>query len=164
MRVVVIGNSGSGKSSYAARLARLHDLAHLDLDGIFWEPHRVAVKRPEEDVRADLERFLREHERWVIEGCYGDLAEIALGACTELVFMNPGLEACLANNHRRPWEPHKFASPGAQERMLATLLAWVRSYYTRTDPMSYAYHRRIFDAHRGPKRELGVDAEAGDDP
>jgi adenylate kinase family enzyme len=36
MRLVIIGNSGSGKSSYAARLARSHELAHLDLDAPCW--------------------------------------------------------------------------------------------------------------------------------
>lgn len=160
MRVIVIGNSGSGKSSYARRLARLHGLACLELDGIVWEPHRIAVARPAEEVRADLERFLGEHERWVIEGCDGDLAEIALGACTELVFMNPGVEACLENNRRRPWEPHKYDDPADQDRMLAPLLAWVEGYQARTDARSYAYHRRIFDAHPGPKRELDRDGAA----
>jgi aminoglycoside phosphotransferase (APT) family kinase protein len=127
---------------------------YFDLDSIYWEPHRIAVARPEAEVRADLERFVTGHDRWVIEGCYGALAEAALDRCTELVFMNPGLAACLANDRRRPWEPHKYDAPADQERMLAPLLAWVESYYTRSDPQSYAFHRRLFDAHAGAKREL----------
>jgi aminoglycoside phosphotransferase (APT) family kinase protein/adenylate kinase family enzyme len=160
VRLIVIGNSGSGKSSYAKQLARLHDLAYLDLDSIFWEPHQIAIARPVADVRADLERFIAQGERWVIEGCYGELAEVALDRCTELVFMNPGLAACLDNDRRRPWEPHKYDSAAEQERMLAPLLAWVESYYTRTDPQSYAFHRRLFDAHPGAKRELDERATA----
>ena len=58
MRLVIIGNSGSGKSTYAKQLARLHELAYLDLDSIVWEPHQIAVARPAAAVRADLERFL----------------------------------------------------------------------------------------------------------
>ena len=159
MRLVIIGNSGSGKSSYARQLARLHDLEYLDLDAIFWEPHQIAVARPAADVRADLERFAQ-RERWVVEGCYGELAELALGRCTELVFMNPGLAACLDNDRRRPWEPHKYDSAADQARMLAPLLAWVESYYTRSDPQSYAFHRRLFDAHPGAKREHDERASA----
>lgn len=154
MRLVIIGNSGSGKSSYAAQLARRHDLALLELDAIVWEPHQIAVARPPGDVRADLERFLAGPGRWVIEGCDGDLAEAALDRATELVFMNPGRAACLEHNRRRPWEPHKYDDAADQDRMLAPLLAWVESYYERSDPRSYAFHRRLFDAHRGAKREL----------
>jgi hypothetical protein len=40
-------------------------------------------------------------------------------------FLNPGLNACLANNARRRWEPHKYASMAQQNAMLATLRAWV---------------------------------------
>jgi adenylate kinase family enzyme len=155
VKLVVIGNSGSGKSTFARRAADEHGLAYLELDSIVWELHGKAVERPREAVRADLAAFIGAHERWVLEGCDGDLAEAALPACTELVFMNPGVAACLANNRRRPWEPHKYDSAADQERMLPNLLAWVEGYYTRDDVRSYAYHRRVFDAFAGPKRELG---------
>ena len=154
MRTLVIGNSGSGKSTYAARLAAQADVPRLELDEIVWEPHQIAVARPAERVRADLDAFLAAHDRWVIEGCDGDLVEHALPWCTELVMLNPGVEACLANNRRRPWEPHKYDSAAVQERMLPFLLAWVESYYTRDDARSYAYHRRLFDGFTGAKREL----------
>jgi len=154
MKLVVIGNSGSGKSTFARRAADEHGLAFLELDMIVWEPGKIAVERPAAAARADLAAFIAAHERWVVEGCDGDLAEAALPACTELVFMNPGVAACVANNRGRPWEPHKYASAAEQDLRLPMLLGWVESYYTRTDARSYAYHRRLFDAFRGSKREL----------
>ena len=154
MRLVVVGNSGSGKSTFARRAATEHGLVCLELDSIVWEPRQIAVARPPEAARAELAAFVARHERWVIEGCYGDLAQAALPACSELVFLNPGVAACLANSRRRPWEPHKYDRAADQERMLQNLLAWVESYYTRTDPCSYAYHRRLFDAFAGNKREV----------
>ena len=111
MRTLIFGNSGSGKSTLARRLAGQHGLPHLDLDAIVWEPGQVAVQRPPEAIAASLREFLEQHDRWVIEGCYGELVEAAAPRCTELVFLNPGREACLANNRRRPWEPHKYDSP-----------------------------------------------------
>jgi transcriptional regulator with AAA-type ATPase domain len=45
MKVLVYGNSGSGKSTYARALAAQHGLAHLDLDSIFWEAGKIAVPR-----------------------------------------------------------------------------------------------------------------------
>lgn len=153
MKVLIFGNSGSGKSTMASCLAGEHGLAHLDLDSIVWEPGKVAVLRPEGAIAASLASFLDEHARWVIEGCYGELVEAASSHCTELVFLNPGLEACLEHNRRRPWEPHKYASREAQDAMLDNLQAWVAGYYERQDQWSYHAHRRIFDAFTGTKHE-----------
>jgi adenylate kinase family enzyme len=153
MRILVFGNSGSGKTTLATQLAQQHGLAHLDLDAIVWEPGQVAVQRAPADIAASLDAFLAANERWVVEGCYGELVERAAPHCTELVFLNPGLEACLANNRRRPWEPHKYASPEAQDAMLANLQAWVSGYYERDDSWSYRAHRAIFDAFPGNKSE-----------
>ena len=156
MRLLVFGNSGSGKSTLAARLAQAHGLAHLDLDSIVWEPGQIAVPRTPEAIATSLQQFMAGHERWVIEGCYGELVEMAAGQCTELVFLNPGRQACLDNNLRRPWEPHKYASRQAQDAMLANLQAWVAGYYERDDAWSYRAHRRIFDAFAGRKTEHGA--------
>ena len=125
MRVLVFGNSGSGKSTYARALGDREGLAPLDLDSVVWEPGRIAVLRSPEAIHHSLEQFLARHERWVIEGCYGELIEAVAPRCTQLVFLNPGLEACLANNARRPWEPHKYASLEQQNAMLAPLRTWV---------------------------------------
>lgn len=153
MRLLILGNSGSGKSTLAKAVAERHDLPHLDLDTIVWEPEQIAVPRSPEAVRADLDAFIAAHPGWVIEGCYGELVEAAAPACTELVFLNPGLEACLANNRRRPWEPHKYVSAEAQDAMLDHLQRWVEGYYSRDDAWSLAAHRRVFDRHPGRKWE-----------
>jgi adenylate kinase family enzyme len=154
MRILVFGNSGSGKSTLAKALCRAHDLSHLDLDSIVWAPGEIAVQRPMADVHASLSAFLAQHERWVIEGCYGELVEAASSHCTELVFLNPGLKTCLEHNQARPWEPHKYASKTAQDAMLENLQSWVAGYYERRDSWSFHAHRQIFDAFGGPKREL----------
>lgn len=154
MRILIIGNSGSGKSHRAKALAARHDLVHLDLDTLVWEPGKIAVPRAPDLVRADLLAFVSGHAAWVAEGCYGDLAELALPYCSELVFMHPGLGVCLENNRRRPWEPHKYASMEAQQEKLPFLLGWVEGYYTREDAMSYACHRHLFDGFMGVKTEV----------
>jgi adenylate kinase family enzyme len=150
VRILVYGNSGSGKSTMARALAEEHGVPHLDLDTIAWG--EIAVRRPLPDSIAALRAFIDAHDGWIVEGCYGDLIEAALPFCTELRFLDPGVAACQRNCRARPWEPHKYADPAEQERRLAFLLDWVADYETRDDEFSGARHRSIFAAFAGNKR------------
>jgi adenylate kinase family enzyme len=153
-RYVLVGNSGSGKSTLAARLAREHGLAHLDLDVLAWEPAAPPRRRPLGQSAREVVAVMEGSERWVIEGCYADLVETTLPRCTRLLFLNPGVDACLLNARARPWEPHKYASKEAQDANLEMLLGWIRDYETRSDVFSLAAHRRLFDGFAGAKTEL----------
>jgi len=159
-RIVIFGNSGSGKSSLAKALAHHYEAEHLDLDVIAWEPERPGVRADFEESKRALLRFIEAHDNWVIEGCYSTLLEVAAHYCTELIFLNPGVEACVANCEARPWEPHKYPSREAQDANLRMLVAWVREYETRTDEFSLREHRKLFDAHEGKKTEYNSNEEA----
>jgi hypothetical protein len=71
-----------------------------------------------------------------------------------LLFLNPGVERCLANCQVRPWEPHKYRTQQEQDERLAYLLKWVREYYGRDGEMSLLEHRFCFDSYSGPKQEV----------
>lgn len=161
-RVLVMGNSGAGKSTYARALARTHGLAHLDLDPLAWLPTQPPTRRPIADAMEDVQLFLAEHDAWVIEGCYGDLIEALLDEADALRFLNPGVEVCVEHCRARPFEPHKYASKAEQDANLPMLIDWVRGYTTREGPLSLAAHRRIFDAFEGDKVELSDPATWAD--
>lgn len=153
-RIVIFGNSGSGKSTLARRLADEHGVDALDLDVIAFDPEQPGVRYPPDESLRLLHAFIQAHETWVIEGCYASLIEAAAAHCTEMLFLNPGVERCLENNTRRPWEPHKYPSKAAQDANLAFLQNWVREYETRDDEYSLLEHRRVFEAFKGLKREI----------
>ncbi len=154
IRYVLLGNSGSGKSTLAARLARAPALPHLDLDTLAWEPVTPPRRRAVAEGAREIASFMDANDGWVIEGCYADLLETPLPRCTKLLFLNPGIEACIANAHARPWEPHKYASKEAQDANLDMLIGWIREYETRGDVFSLTAHRAIFEAFTGEKIEL----------
>jgi hypothetical protein len=129
--------------------------AILDLDTIVWEPQQIAVRRSPAAIWADLARFCAMHDRWIVEGCYGDVVQGLLERDRPvLVFLNPGEAVCLQHCRDRPWEPHKYASKAEQDRYLAGLLEWVADYYRREGDLALAGHRRCFAAYDGPKREF----------
>jgi adenylate kinase family enzyme len=151
-RALIFGNSGSGKTTLARWLAHDDDLCHLDLDQVAWDS--PGVRMPLSRSEALLMEWVADHPRWVIEGCYGDLLELVLPYATELHFLNPGTEACVAHCRARPWEPEKYPTRAAQDEMLEFLLDWVRQYETRDDEYALSHHRKIFERFAGPKREI----------
>jgi adenylate kinase family enzyme len=152
-RILIYGNSGSGKTTMARETARALAVPHLDLDSITWSAPLVRRELAASVVL--LDEFIGATSEWVIEGCYGDVIAAAVPHCSELRFLNPGVEVCIANCKRRPWEPSKFATREEQDAMLEALIAWVRQYETRDDEYGLARHRAVFDAFAGVKREYG---------
>jgi len=150
-RILIYGNSGSGKTTMARENALALGIPHLDLDSLTWEEPLVR-KDPAATV-ALLDEYIAATPQWVIEGCYGDVIAAAAQHCSELRFLNPGVEACIANCRKRPWEPTKFPTREEQDRMLDALIDWVRLYETRDDEYGFARHRAVFDGFAGPKRE-----------
>ena len=166
IRVAIVGNSGSGKSTLARWIAAGTEAAVLDLDTVAWEPGKVAVPRDPVAAAASVQTFCGTHEHWVVEGCYGDLIRATLTFRPRLIFLDPGLEQCLANCRSRPCEPHKYASREEQDERLDFLLAWVAEYYTRGGDLSHARHEALFEAYTGPRLRLarlpGPDAVPSD--
>ena len=153
-KIVIFGNSGSGKSTLAKELCTKGNLVHLDLDTLAWAGDPITPVREElAKSKKVIDQFLAEHHGWVIEGCYSDLVSLVLAQATELYFLNPGVEACIENCKRRPWEPHKYASLEQQNENLMMLIQWVREYESRDDEFSLKSHRKIFDGFKGKKTE-----------
>lgn len=153
-RVVIFGNSGSGKSTLARRLSAAAGVSHLDLDTCAWEPKTPPARRPPEESEREIAAFLEANGGWVVEGCYSSLLASPLSRCTLALFLNPGVDACIANASARPWEPHKYSSKEAQDRNLEMLRSWIRDYTVREDEYSLAAHRALFDGFTGHKIEL----------
>jgi adenylate kinase family enzyme len=151
MRIILLGNAGSGKSTMARRLIGEEDIPRLSLDEIAWD--KGPIRKSLTESLSLLGQFLKANDQWIIEGCYSDLIEAALPHCTELRFLNPGIKTCVAHCHGRPWEPTKFSSPEEQQAMFSDLIKWVEEYETREDEYGLKRHRLIYERFSGRKRE-----------
>lgn len=153
-KTVVFGNSGAGKSTYAKQLVAATGCAHMDLDTVAWEVDATTPRRcPVSESEQVISTFIRANGHWVIEGCYADLLSLVLPHAEALVFLNPGTEVCIDNAKNRPWEPHKYPTPEAQNANLEMLISWIKEYEQRKDEFSLVAHRKIFDSFKGKKTE-----------
>lgn len=150
-KILVFGNSGSGKSTFSRYVAGKLGLAHLDLDVLAWLPTSPPQRMSIEESRERIQEFIAGHESWVVEGCYTDLLELLKHEASEVVFMDLSIEQCIANARNRPWEPHKYESKEAQDANLDMLINWIKDYRVRSDTFSYESHRRFYASFQGKK-------------
>jgi adenylate kinase family enzyme len=100
MRVVVIGSSGSGKTTFAARLAAAQGVRHIDLDAVTWQPGWVALHE------TDLDEFIRRvsalmaEDAWVSCGNYAVRPQL-LPRATHLVWLDYSRAEVMARVIRR---------------------------------------------------------------
>jgi adenylate kinase family enzyme len=146
-RTVVIGNSGSGKSTLAEAIANLAHIPAVDLDLLHWEQGGYGLKR-NEDVARKMVLDISDQPRWIIEGVFGWLAEVALPKATALIWLDFPWSICraglLARGLRR----------GATSDDAAELMKWAEAYWTRQTQSSFAGHSKIFDDFSGTKLRL----------
>jgi hypothetical protein len=101
-----------------------------------------------------VKRWISAHQSWIIEGFYSDIIEPVLAFCDKLIFLNPGIDACLAHCRSRPWEPEPFSSWQEQDEHLDGLIEGVKSYEERTDDSGLSRQRDLYESFAGKKREL----------
>ena len=82
MRVVIIGTSGAGKSTFAAALAREMECPHVELDCLYWGPAWVPV--PAESFEAGV-RAATAGDRWVADGNCSAIRELLSSRATHNV-------------------------------------------------------------------------------
>ncbi|MCA1772773.1 MAG: shikimate kinase [Halomonas sp.] len=152
MKTILLGNAGAGKSTLSKLLIAKQAAARLSLDEVAF--CGGTQRRSLQDSIDDVRLFIANHESWIIEGCYADIIEPILGECDELIFLNPGVDVCIAHCRERPWEPEKFDSKEAQDKNLENLIEWVAAYDTRSDDYGLRRHRVLYEAFKGSKREF----------
>lgn len=84
-RIVVIGTSGSGKSTFARRLARALRVPHVELDALHWEAHWVPA--PVDVFRQRVARAIAS-PAWVVDGNYGKVRDATWSSADALVWLD----------------------------------------------------------------------------
>jgi adenylate kinase family enzyme len=153
-KVLIFGNSASGKSTLAKRLAASENMAHLDLDLLAWQPTNPPSRTPLVESTKLIDEFMQQHNTWVIEGCYTDLLTIAETHSTEVIFMNLPINDCITNAKNRPWEPHKYDSKELQDANLAMLIDWISQYELREDTFSKSAHLNFYQHYTVGKKQM----------
>lgn len=84
-RIVVVGTSGSGKTTMAHRLAQRLGVPHVEMDALHWGPNWTPA--PREIFRERVERALR-GDAWTIDGNYSAVRDIVWRRADTVVWLD----------------------------------------------------------------------------
>jgi adenylate kinase family enzyme len=87
MRVIVIGTSGAGKTTFARRAAARLGLRHIELDAVNWQPGWRDLDRHETAEFVRRVTATIQDEAWVADGNYGSVRDILWRRATHLVVL-----------------------------------------------------------------------------
>jgi adenylate kinase family enzyme len=151
-RTLIIGNSGSGKSWLAKRLAEQLQVPWIDLDLIHWISDEHSIPRPRAEALG-MVRVMASKERWVIEGVYGWMVSELVEQATALIWLRLEDEDCVSHIRQRE------AKRNDSDELLIALQEWAKTYRIREGSSGFAAHRHLFKAFRSSKLQLMNRAE-----
>jgi len=99
-RIIIIGNSNSGKSTLAERLAARLNASFIELDALHWEPNWTPAQ-PE--VFRERVRQAISADSWVIAGNYSKQVDLSWPMADTIVWLDLPLHLVLRRCISRTW-------------------------------------------------------------
>lgn len=91
-KIVIIGSSGAGKSTFARELGSILKMKVFHLDRYFWQRGwRVKTR----DTRIDILQEIVREKQWIIEGSYLSSSELHLHEADTIIFLDIPPLLCL---------------------------------------------------------------------
>ena len=143
-RILVVGSSGAGKSTFARALGRVSGLPVVHLDTVYWRPGWVEPT-PEEWSR-QLEPILAE-PRWILDGNYGGTMKQRARVADVAIFVSRGRGLCVVRvvwrwlRHRR--RPRDDRADGCDEQIDWPFIVYTWRYPRVSGPKA---RRRLAEA------------------
>ena len=128
-RILVLGSSGAGKSTFAQELGERLSIETIHLDSHYWQPNWTST--PPEEWEQKVKGLL-ERPSWVMDGNYRASLPLRLQYADTVIFLDRSRVRCLLRcvgrllkyrGRNRPELP-----PGCNEKIDWEFLQWIWNY------------------------------------
>lgn len=100
-RIVILGPSGTGKTTLGRNLSEKLHIKSVPLDSIYWKKDWQSIEK--DDFDRYMKKFLSSHDEWIIDGNYAKHKhfQYRLDACDTIILLDYGVQASLNGIHER---------------------------------------------------------------
>ncbi len=155
MKIVIIGNSGSGKTWLTKRLGIILSAPVVHLDDLFWEPGGFDKQRNIDQIELLIQQHKNE-AAWIAEGVFGELAEHYLEDAMFLLWLDIDWIICKKRLEERGSEGKRHMGRQQSKEGLLRLLEWASDCYNRQDLRSYEGHKMLFERNFQARNHISV--------
>ncbi|HEX9962862.1 MAG TPA: DNA topology modulation protein [Pyrinomonadaceae bacterium] len=138
-KILVIGSSGAGKSTFSRRLSEKTGLEVIHLDRLYWKPNWVETTDKTE-WKAVVEKALA-GDVWIIDGSYSGTLPMRLEKCDTVIFLDMPRALCVYRLLKRLALHRPGARPdmadGCDEKFdweFIKFIKWTWNYPARSKP------------------------------
>lgn len=128
-RILVLGSSGSGKSTFTRELGKRLGIEAIHLDSYYWQPNWTSL--PAEEWNQKLKALL-ESDSWVMDGNYPSSLSLRLKYADTVFFLEQGriksLLRCVGRFFKYRGQNRPELAPGCTEKIDLDFLNWIWNY------------------------------------
>lgn len=84
-KIVIVGSTGSGKSTFAKRLSEIKKIKHYEIDSLFWRPDWV--KTPNDEFRRLMDEVTA-NQSWIVDGNYKVIQDLTIGRADTVIWLD----------------------------------------------------------------------------
>ena len=139
IKINVIGTSGSGKSTFAKKLAGTLAIKYIEMDALFWKPHWQ--ESSDDEFLAKIQSALN-FDRWVLDGNYSRTQPIKWQEVDTIIWLDYGFartfSQVLTRSIKRAWNKNElWQGTGNKESFYKTffhkdsIILWMLKNYHR---------------------------------
>jgi adenylate kinase family enzyme len=134
-KILIIGSSGAGKSTFARQLGAILRLEVIHLDSLYWRAGWVETPK---DVWRAIVGELLTREAWIMDGNYGGTLDQRLEACDAVIFLDVPRLICLWRVLKRVAAYRKESRPdmaaGCPEKIDWEFVKYIWEYPRKNKP------------------------------
>lgn len=140
-RILVMGSSGSGKSTFSKRLSAITGIPIVSVDALFWKPGWVESGK--EEFQERLAAAARQ-PRWIMDGNFtAHLVELRRDACDTLIWFDLPRSTCMMGILTRIAKSYGQVrpemAPGCPEKIDLEFFRYVWTFREKIRPKLMAY-------------------------
>lgn len=143
-KVIVIGLSGAGKSTFSRRLGEITGIEVVHLDKLHW---RAGWIEPAKDEWRKIVEGNLKKESWIMDGNYSGTLALRLEKCDTVIFLDLPRTICTWRVIKRFFLHRKSSRPdmaeGCAEKFDWEFVKWTWNYPKRSKPRVEALLKRF---------------------